>query len=1081
MTQHTGRFIWRTASRLALVVALAGAGSSLVVDRRAAAQGGGPPFAPSEALATLRVEPGLRVDLVAHEPDTTSPIAMDVDEDGRIYVVEMPGYPLDASPSGRIRLLEDRDGDGRIDRASTFADGLELPTGVMRWKQGVLVTAAPDLLYLEDTNGDGRADLRRIVLTGFARTNPQHRVNTPVYGLDNWITLAHEGPAEAIIFKAQFGDSGGPLRVPDPGSPTGEGGRVALPARPRSIRVRLDALDTGSVRVEARSGSSQFGHAFDAWGRYFTLDNANHARHEVIPARYLERNPDLVIERATEHISDHGDAAEVFPITRRPQFEMLSEVGQFTSACSLTLGLSGAWPSRFEASAFVAEPVHNLVHRDRYEAAGATFVARRTRERSEFLASSDPWFRPVNLYGGPDGALYVIDYYRPLIEHPEWTASDRHLDSPRLYEGRDRGRIYRVTPEDAALDPWPRPGVWRAAGDAALVDRLGHRNAWHRRTAQRLLVDRHSAASVPLLERVVRERPSAFARLHALWTLEGLGRLDPALVRLALDDPEPGVRENALQLAEAWLSPASTTTPSRSAVDATLVDAVVARATDSDPRVRFQALATLGGIETDAARAAHERLLLASLDDDWMQAAGLSAPSDRAVRLLERVLSSSPAQIPSMTLADTPARGRFLEHLAAIVAARGRAREIDLAIRPPDLAVRPDQQNTQPASGAAARGARRVAPDVQEAAAAVAEGNRRQWIRAALLRGLARGLRGPGGGRDAVRVREVDVLRLYDTGGMEVRRAALALVAAAGFVPHPAIEAIVARAARTARRAQADPESRADAVALLRLSGAAPHETLLRDLIAPREPEAVQAAAIEALGRLPGESLGRFLIERWAALTPLVRQAAAQALVSDPARTRLLVAALAKGTVQAWTLGFWEKRDLVMHDDPAIRREARALLEERPEARAAVVARYAAALDRQGDAERGRAVFLTVCAACHRRDETGTQNLGPDLATVRHRPLSALLTDILVPGRSIAQRYETWVVERVSGGSETGVLGAQTPTSVTLRLPGRDVVVPRRDIRSMHVLPQSAMPADLDQVIDPQQMADLLRFIVDGR
>jgi putative membrane-bound dehydrogenase-like protein len=1066
MSGCSGRRLWRLAlflSFAALLAALGRSGSTIAA--QSDARRGGPPFAPAEALATLRAEDGLRVALVAHEPDTMSPVAMDVDEDGRIFVVEMPGYPLDTSPSGRVRLLEDTDADGRVDRSTVFADGLVLPTGVMRWKQGVLVTAAPDVIYLEDANGDGRADVRRVVLTGFARTNPQHRVNTPIYGLDNWITLAHEGPAEAIIFKTPFGDSGGPLRFPD------EGGRVALEPRARSIRLRLDPN-----RIEARSGSSQYGHAFDAWGRYFTLDNSNHARHEVIAARYLERNPDLVIERAMHDVSDHGAAAEVFPITKRPQFEMLSEVGQITSACSLTFDLSGAWPARFSASAFVAEPVHNLVHRDRYEASGSTFVARRTRERAEFLASTDPWFRPVSLYVGPDGALFVLDFYRPLIEHPEWTASDRHADSPALYEGRDRGRIYRVSPEGVTLDAWPRPGELGRAADAALVERLGHRNAWHRRTAQRLLVDRKSADSVPLLQRAVRDRPSALARVHALWTLDGLERLDADLVALALADPEPGVRENGLQLAERWLTPSSNT--SLAAAASSLAATVTKLADDPDPRVRFQALATLGSMDTDAARAAHERRLLGSLDDDWMQVAGLSASSARAATLLARVLGaprvraseseivrtaerqSGRAEEANLLDRETPARVRFFEHLASIVAARGRAGEIDLAIR-----LRETLRRTTVRAAGTSAGARAGA----------------DWWRAALLRGLAAGLRTSTAGRDAVRVRQVDVLRFFETGGPEVRRAALTLVDAAGFAHEPWTDASVSRAARIAWSPRADPAARADALTLLRLAGPAPYETRLRDLVAPREPEVVQVAAIRALRGLPGDAIGRLLIERWPELTPAARAVAAQGLLGDPSRATLLLRAMASGAVPAWTLGFWEKRDLVMHEDPAIRAEARALLEERPAERAAIVARYAAALDLTGDAARGREVFTRVCAVCHRLDATGDQDLGPDLATVRHRPLSALLTDILVPGRSIAQRYETWVVERVSGGTETGVLGGQTPTSVTLRLPGRETVIARRDIKAMRVLPQSAMPPDLDRVIDPQQMADLLRFIVEGK
>ena len=472
-----------------------------------------------------------------------------------------------------------------------------------------------------------------------------------------------------------------------------------------------------------------------------------------------------------QDVSDHGDAAEVFPITHRPQFELLSEVGQMTSACSLTFELSGAWPERFAASAFVAEPVHNLVHRDRYAPAGSTFVAHRAFESGEFLASSDPWFRPVNLYFGPDAALFVIDYYRPLIEHPEWTASDRHTDSPALYVGQDRGRIYRVTPEEGKLDEWPRPGRLRNASDAELVALLGHRNAWWRRTAQRLLLDRKSNASVPLLDRAVRERPSAFARLHALWTLEGLERLTPETVTVALTDAEPGVRENAVRLAEPYLaSPSSRPAP--------LLNALLAMLEDADPRVRFQLLATLGDIDTPEANRAHERLLLAHLDDEWMQVAGLSAASDRMAPMLSRLLgeqgpAARPGATPPAASGPQPAgRLQLVERLASMVGARGRASEIDAIVR---------------------------APAGSPAGA--------DWWRAPVLKGLAEGLARTREGREAARVRQAEILRFVEAGTPEVRRAALEVLAAAGFVSEPPTRAVIARAARTARSNRADATS----------------------------------------------------------------------------------------------------------------------------------------------------------------------------------------------------------------------------------------------------------------------------------
>ena len=241
----------------------------------------GPPYSPSDAFKTFRLEQGFRIEPFLAEPDVHSPDAMEFDENGRFYVVENPGYPLNVEGKvGRVILFEDTNGDGRPDRRTVFAENLTLPTGIMRWKKGVLVTDAPDVLYFEDTNGDGKADIRRVVLTGFAFTNPQHTVNNPVYGLDNWIYLAHEGPATAVIFTDKFDDRGSDIRFPDrPDGPS------LKPAR-RMVRFRPDTYE-----LEYLSSSSQFGHSFDAWGHRFTVSNEDHIREEVIAGRVPGSQP----------------------------------------------------------------------------------------------------------------------------------------------------------------------------------------------------------------------------------------------------------------------------------------------------------------------------------------------------------------------------------------------------------------------------------------------------------------------------------------------------------------------------------------------------------------------------------------------------------------------------------------------------------------------------------------------------------------------------------------------------------------------------------------------------------------------
>jgi putative membrane-bound dehydrogenase-like protein len=981
-------------------------------------RGSGPPFSPEEARKTLRLEDGFNIELVAAEPDVSSPVALEFDENGRMLVVEMPGYPLDTRPTGRIRLLEDRDGDGRFERNTVFAFGLVLPNGVMPFRKGVLVTAAPDVWYLEDADGDGKAERREKVLTGFAFTNPQHMVNTPVFGLDNWITLAHEGPAEAVIYPELFGDPGSAISFPaKPDLPPVDIGRHA-------VRFRLDA-----PALEGRSGRSQFGHAFDEWGRYFTLDNSNHLRHEVIAARYLRRNPELPVGDAMQNISDHGSNAKVFAITRRPRFELLTEPGEFTSACSLTIDLGGALSAAGERSSFVAEPAQNLVHRDIWSENGSTFTARRAREGAEFLASTDSWFRPVNMTVGPDGALYVVDYYREMIEHPEWASTHVHKHEKGMYAGQDRGRIWRITRTVAAgaakRPPAPRLG---SASDEDLVAALAHENRWWRRTAQRLLVERGRVQAVPALERLFAQSSSAVGRLHALWSLEGLGRLDDSLVLAALGDAEAGVRENALRLAEPRL-----------AGSPPLVTRVLGLVKDESPKVRFQLLATLGGVDSAASRAAQEELLRRDLEDEWVQLAALSASPERASSYLKAALLPGSSFIAS----ETPGRDAFLRRAASAALARPASIELDAVLSRVTTAKDPTAD----------------------------------WWRAAVASGLSRGALERGAFAVSPRGRAMLLDLAFDRAGA-IRRASLELLRLAkttGAGPRP--DAVIRRAEALAARADGPSDERADAVRLLAVLEPGPRQPLFERLLDPREADDVQAAAVQALGRIPGNEIGTFLLARWRTLSAPVRGEAAAALLSEPGRTRLLVAALQKGDVQTWTLDFGQKRDLIMNDDPEIRALARPLLEQPPEEREKVLKRYEAALDRDGDPRRGREVFDRVCAKCHRLEGQGAQ-VGPDLGSIRNRAPSLLLADILLPSRAIAQNFESYVVETASGDVLEGIVASQTPNALVLRREGaQERVVPRSEIRKMYASNLSAMPADLEQQVDVAQMADVLALL----
>src|SRR5262245_10217720 len=531
-------------------IVLLGVTYVLAADTPTAAPG---PRSPREELATFRTLPGFRVELVACEPDVVDPVAMAFDEQGRIFVAEMRGYPnagraLGDITSGKIKCLTDRDGDGYYETSTTYAEGLRVPTSVMPSKGGLLVANAPDLLYLEDSDGDGRADKRRVLYTGFGLENIQQLLNSLQWGQDNWVY----GCA---------GSNGGTITCPEkPDMPP-----VVL--RSRGIRFHPDV--PGSL--EPTSGGGQYGLTEDAFGRWFTATNSQHLRHIVVPEHYLRRNPYLSVPAVTLDIPDHGAACKVFRIspfepwrvertTRRladpryanwPASEKVPG-GFITSGCSPVVYAADRFPPEFRGNTFVCDPANNLIHRDRLEPAGATFVAKRADENCEFLASTDNWFRPTWISLGPDGALYVLDFYREAIETPLSLPDD--IKAKMNLESQGRGRIWRIAPDGLAATRSGARFDLRKTSSAELVAKLGAQNSWWRFTAQRLLVERQDRSIVPVLETLARKAAEPEGRVHALRTLEGLHALASPLVEQALSDASADVREHTLQLSEPFLS-----------------------------------------------------------------------------------------------------------------------------------------------------------------------------------------------------------------------------------------------------------------------------------------------------------------------------------------------------------------------------------------------------------------------------------------------------------------------------------------------------------------------------------------------
>jgi putative membrane-bound dehydrogenase-like protein len=967
---------------------------------------------PQRALATFELEPGFKIELVASEPLISDPVDMEIDEYGRLYVVEMHGYPLDKTGTGVIKLLADIDKDGRMDKSTVFADGLVLPNSIMRWKKGVLVTDAPNVLYLEDTDGNGKADVKDTILTGFALSNPQHNLNSPVLGIDNWIYLAHEGAIATQTYKEAFGDEGNEIYYPDlPNSP-----RLAKNASGRSVRFRPDRQV-----LETTSSNTQFGHTFDEWGRHYLVENWNHSIHEVIAAKYLKRNPELLVSEATQSLSDHSDAAEVFPVTKNPDRQLLTDVGVITSACGITRYLGAAFPPLYDKAIFVCEPVSNLVHVDYLKDKGASFVAERIHPHREFLASTDAWFRPVNMYIGPDGALYVVDYYRQIIEHPEWMGEEV-VKSGQLYNGHDKGRIYRITPTDAKAAEWTGGLNLGAASSEQLVAQLPNSNIWWRLNAQRLLVDRKDKSIVPGLIKMAQSNASSLGRLHALWTLEGLEQLTPDLIAQALKDPVAGLRENAIKLAELHLS----TAPD-------LSKALLPLQSDTNAKVRFQLLCTLGSVDMADALQTRNKLLFKDINDQWVQVAALSSTSAQTASLLKVVLDSFRR--------DVPAYASLVKQLGAMIGGSEKAATIHQLIH--------KALTGQPA----------------------------EW-QAPLLHGLAQGLKTKKNLSNFNRTPALLVETCFKSPSATLRKASFDLLKTVGIKDAALKKEAIIKAASIAANTSQPETKRVESIHFMVLDNPAPYAALLKKLIVPSEPSSIQLASLQTLSAIPDTTVSHYLLRHWTGLTPEVQDEALNSFLTDTVRIALLLDAIEAGKVQPASVGWNRSVQLMAQPNLNLRARARILLTKDEEERQTVNKAYQQALTLNGNSEKGRNVFMQHCSGCHQLRGNLGVHFGPDLGTIHNWSADAIMANILAPNLSISSGYDLWSVELNNKESFQGIISSETASAITLVNAGREArTINRMDIKSLKALNMSSMPTGLEKQINKQQMADLLAFL----
>lgn len=983
-----------------------------------------PPFAPEDALKTFRLPKGYRIELVASEPLVTDPVEIAFDADGLLYVAEMEDYPAEGSPRGRIMVLEDKDGDNYYESGNVFAENFPYVNGVMPWRNGVLVTSAPDIVYLEDTTGDRRADIRRVVLTGFALTNPQLRMSSLRYGLDNWIYGAYSRAGGQRGYP-QFTNHGLPLRFPD--NPMAESADIYP-----GTDFRFQPAD---FRVELSGGMSQFGLTFDAAGNRFTVWNNIHLRHVVIDGRYPAQNHDLHIPSLMASVSDHGDAAPVFSQARNRLDLHESEIGHFTSACGHSVYTGGLFTGHYAGAAFVCEPVSNLVHADLLSRNGATFVAERDREGQEFLTSTDSWFRPVNTTVGPDGGLYVVDFYRKIVEHPAWIAraDDKGiythagvLQESDFLEGNDRGRIYRVVPEDFQYKDHAKPAL-RAADLKTLVGALAHPNMWWRTTAQRLLVERRDTTAMPALKRLLRASPSPEARIHALWTMEGLKLLEDGIVLQALADESAAVRKQAVLLAEPRLSGEN------------IRESVLALTSDADTHVQLQVALTLTTAPAVVSFEALSRLALQHITDPWFRHAVLLNARGNSIKWFRTVHG-----FETSTKEAGDGKLEWLRRIASITAAT---------------------RNTKDISQLLSFLRQQIDSSLQLAAL--------QGLRAGIRSGPARiKLTGPG---------QKDLFELIASPAEAVRTAALEVAENISMERSAPMHAAVTQALQKVSDTNAPGETRTHAIRVMGLDPGNIRLEILDQLLSPRQSPSVQAAAARVLTRREDPETMALLLRRWQSYTAEVRAIVENGFTGSASRLNYLLTALEEGVIRpSWLSGTTRSR-LTQHPDPEVRqRVEKMLLHLQTDHRDSIITAFFEATTLGGNAATGKEIFKTACSVCHELDGAG-RAFGPDLLSVSNQTRINLLTMILDPSNNIAPGYDGYLLETTEGHTFTGILGNETASAVMLRTAdGAEHVIARENIKTIFPLPSSLMPEGLEANYSKQDMADLLEFLKKG-
>jgi putative membrane-bound dehydrogenase-like protein len=989
------RRCWLSASILLLFTAIVSAAEPIAPASQ--------PLSPAEALTKFQLaEPGLKIELAAAEPDVIDPVAIRFDERGRMWVAEMRDYPLGPpageAPLSKIKVLEDTDHDGRFEKATVFAEKLSFVTGLQPWRGGVIVTLAGRIAWMKDTDNDGKCDVDETWYTGFAEQNSQLRANHPRLALDNHVYVANGLRGGVVVNK----------RLPN--------------EPPINLQGRDFRFDPLTGKAESISGNGQFGMCFDDWGNRFTCTNRNPVIHVVLEDRYLKLAPKIPIAAVVQDVAAAAEKSKVYPISRAWTTSNL-HAGTFTAACGVHVYRGDTLRNVLGTnSVFTCDPTGNFIHREVMQPDGPSFTSKPAYEGKEFLASTDEWFRPVDIELGPDGCLYIVDMYRCVIEHPDFVP-DELKKRPDQRLGDDRGRIWRIAPKDG-VSPERRKGLPLAERlTFSLLAELNSKNAWHRETAQRLFLsqDANDIADLgPLmlteaLPKLVLKSESPQQRVHILWLLKSMDYLSPEILFQNAAHEHAQVSRHAAIVAEGE-RPGATAKANKSLLSRREMSAVV----------EFQALLfELTRLDAKFEPPAEISPLLAAAEEEnrWLQAAVLLRHQRSLFPLYEHSTKKSISSQPTFV---------ELVRLIGSQASDDEAKKLLTSL----VAVHDEKLMT---------------------------------TRIILLDSLARGLQTRGRRFEAV-LKELKNEQDDD--------------------PLPATDICIFIAEDDAGLERyLTPDQQPDEVRLAaaRLLGhMAKSSDLLRQILQfdSKLSPAVQTAVIASVSQRGDESKQVWLDQLSAyADKPL---AIKRALIENSFRRgdgpKLLLAQVAAGVIQPAEIDPLRRKTLLESKDAALKKQAEELFATlNPANRQQTLEEYQPVLKLTADAKKGATIFEKNCSTCHRVGEIGV-NVAPDISDSRTKTAAQLLADIIQPNRAIDSNFLGYQLLLKDGTAVSGLLSAETSTSLTLKQPGGKVLTVGRDeVEQLKATGVSLMPDGLEKNIPPESMADLLAYLKNWR